>query len=747
MNRMPLARAALFVAAALLALSACPPTAPECDPEIDDCFDGGVPDDACNSAAEALANAECVLAANTARSAYIGPPDGGKPDNDWYLLNLPSLTPRSLLHVTGGYAAENTAVNLAVSVFNDTGTMSLQRKVDAHDQGAPRPVDIIFPYSMGNSKLLLLVADSQTSPQPRFDTRSQYQVKWETLENPDGNEPNDTTPTDIALPGSPPTGSKTAALATDNDVDLYQFDSPTVSATNRKIVYVHITAPVDVMKPPPFDVSFTLFDPKGVPVAEGKVANRFKAVDLATAKLATGDPGKYKLEVKGYRVANDPTVIPGDLNLQYTVTVQILDDLDTNEGNDTRAAAESKATGLTPGQSLNLTGRLSYVPDPEWFVFNVSGTVPAVLHVRATVSAAAGRFAPISDRVDRQLRIFKAITTGATASDRVTACKNDNALCPKGYEGSDTSRQLVEALCATDDPAPCLYAERNEFAGFDNLRNFEARVPVTAAGKYYVLFQDDGNNFADDKTWSLEVSLDADPDDATRAGLPFQTQVSSVSSGSFPTPPTSGQVSGVLSFGYGRVLNNQPDHGEGARTPTDYDAVPTDFDRFEFDFPGGTTGDQSWSLGWDVIHDGGSAAGDLTLEVEFCDSTRPAPTDGGQCAIVMRALAYQEGRIAPWYGKGLSDRTVIWDKASATNQTTVTATPAGCFCFEPRFTAAGKYFVRVGAVDRVRQDPIGYRLRQGIASYPQTYAGDGGAQVSCPAVATDGGGGCRFSGG
>ena len=732
-----------------LVLCGCPGDPPVCDPEVDDCFDGGVVDDPCNTVADALANAECLLAPMTDRQAFIGPPIDGAVDNDFYRINLPAtLTARSLVHVAAGYGASNTAVNLSVSVLNEAGTTSIARAIDQHGQAAPRPIDMIVPVSaaMAGKPLVLLLADEGATPQKKFDARSPYSVRWEPIENPDGNEPNDTAAqaTPIPLSGTPPTGAiMGAALATDNDVDNYSFAAPT---SGRKIIYLHITAPVDLMKPPPYRLSFTMFDPAGVPVAEGSAPNQFTQVDLAAAKLATGAAGNYRVEVKGFKPENDPTVIHGDLNLKYTVSVQIFDDLDTNEGNDTRAAADAKAISLSVGQGQTISGKLSYVPDPEWFAFNVSGSLPAVLRVRASVSGTAGRFAPISALADHQLRIFKAITTGATPSDRVTACKNDNTLCPKGYEGSDQQRGLVEALCASDDPAPCLMAERDEFVGFANMRNFEARVPITVAGKYYVLFQDDGNNYADDRDWALEVSLDADPDDSSRAGLPNQTATSSVSNGSFPTPPASGEISGALTYGYGRTLAHDPNKGEGTRAPTDYDGVVTDIDRFQLDFPGGTMGDRTWTLQWDIAHntDGGKAPGDLSLDVEFCDGTRTA-IDGGTCATVLRSIAFQDGRIQPWYGQGLTDRTVIWERVETPSTTTVTATANGCFCFEPRFTSAGKYFVRVGAVDRDTEDTINYRVRQGIAAYPQMFTGDGGAAISCPAPSADAGG-CRFAG-
>src|SRR6185503_13758456 len=103
-------------------------------------------------------------------------------------------------------------------------------------------------------------------------------------------------------------------------------------------------------------------------------------------------------------------------------------------------------------------------------------------------------------------------------------------------------------------------------------------------------------------------------------------------------------------------------------------------------------------------------------------------------------LAYQSGRIQPWYGQSISDRQVLYDRVKTAATTTVTAAPVGCFCLEPRAVAGGKYFVKVGGVDRDDYAPTPYRLRAGLTAYPQGFTADGGSK-SCPAVPADGGAG------
>src|SRR5258708_471849 len=106
MNRFQWGALALAVTAALFA--ACTPAPPPCDPDFDEC-DGGTPPppDVCNDRNEAMTNPDCALPA-------CPKPDGGggtykqafisfSGDQDFYLLKTGTLTPRSLVHVQGGY--------------------------------------------------------------------------------------------------------------------------------------------------------------------------------------------------------------------------------------------------------------------------------------------------------------------------------------------------------------------------------------------------------------------------------------------------------------------------------------------------------------------------------------------------------------------------------------------------------------------------------------------------------------------
>lgn len=704
--------------AVLVVLGGCAAPKPACDEDTGEgCDAGQPPPDVCNDAAEALGDAQCELVLGAAaREAFIS----FSGDEDWYVVKLPgNLTPRSLLHLSGGYGVPNTAVNFSLNLLREDGVMSLATRTDKHGQAAPKPVDLILPFGESNARLLVRVGDAPATSRPNFDAKAPYLLRAEVMENPDPNEPNDTQATEIVL--SPTAGQATGFLSTENDVDRFTFTAP----AGRKIIYLHITAP-KLSPPPPYRLTYALIDPSGKPVSEGVVANEFLDVDLATARLSTA--GAYTVVIQGYRPSSSTVPVPGDLRLKYTVDVQIFDDLDVpNEPNDTLAAP--RVVPITLNGTASVTGRISYVPDIDVYAFDLpaSPSAPTVFTYRLTSSAAAGRFPPLSLPPDRQVRVMTEVTQGAMA------CRTDSALCPKGYNGavdSALAQGLVEALCNTPGRAMCLWAERDEKVTFPNLKNFDGAVPVPPhAGtlRLYVVVQDNANNWADDKEYTLTTRLLSDADETMRAGLPAQTQTSALA------PTVTSEVSGSLSFGYGRIIDHDLNRGEGLRGPDDYDAVPSDIDRFEFTFPGGEAApwDRSWALSWELAHtsDAGTAPAALALDMEFC-----AGSDGG-CSPVARTLAYSSGMLMPWFGSATSDRQVLWDRNVGGAATTVTARAQGCFCFEPRFVQAGKFFVKAVAADRTSNAPLNFKLRQSYGSYPQG---------ACPATVVMGAA-CRFT--
>ena len=716
---------------------------------------GGAPPNLCASMNDALNKTQCQLTAGQDVSDYIRS-DG---DQVWYSFIIPStITVRNLIHVTAAYRVPYTPVNLVANLLQDDGLTSLISRVDNHGQGLPHPLDMLVRYTVPNRRVLLTFSDlADGTGRHHFDPVNPFTFRLELITDPNPNDPNNVIPTPIITTnqGGILVGSTYGYLVTDNE--LHKYTVTIAPFSGRKILYVNVTQDL-FTPPPPYRLAYRLLDPAGVPISEDHTANAFLPTNLATARLIR--PGTYEIDVFGYHPPDSLDPVPGDITKRWNINVMVLDDLDPNEPNDSLETATLTTLSST-GNTATFTGRLAYVPDTDWYEVDLSANAnPTLLHYQLVPLSTGGRFPPLPTPVDRQIRVFTLVSTGTTQQDRIQHCKYDPVACPKGYEGDPQFVALVEGYCDSSTPPTfpkCLQSSREEAFQFANLRNFEGAInvpPHNSTAQYFFLVQDQGNDFADDKDYRLTVDWRDDPDEASRyVGGVKQTTVVGLlqqdTTNSFPVPPGNANVlSGTLSYGYGKLLNNSTVTGTGVRGPTDYDSIVSDVDRYELDLtPGPAPVDQTWELQW-VVADAGTAY-ELAIQLQFCDGDNP-PTDGGTCTVVAQGskgdplvLAYTSASLASWHGLG--PLQPIYDRDPTH---VVTARPYGGFCIEPRFVRGGKFFLNVGAVDRNSYlPPARYTIRTAWTSYPQSYPVDGGTR-SLPPPVLDGGvwlPGCQFT--
>jgi hypothetical protein len=745
---------AVLLGAFALELCACP-SSPLCLTGDEPSCDGGaLLPDYCNTRAEADSDpTHCQLTLGSRLTClddagvispdcylYISTLADGGADTDWYRAHMPStLSSRSLLHVNAGYqGVTSTGVNFQVNVLGpgaDGGLTSLATGADVHGTSAPKSVDLVVPFAQSNADVYLLVGAQANGVAISVDNRNPYSVLAEVMDNPDPNEPNNTLATATNVPLAAGNGglegTTSGYLATDNDVDYYSFTVP--SSTGRQIIYLHITGPnpPNTNPPPAFGrLTYTLSDPIGNAISEGTMLTEFLAIDLATARLAA-TPGAYSLVVKGFKDANSTATVKGDLRVRYDVDLRILPDLDTNEPNDT--IAQAKAVSFSGFGTKTLTGKLSYVQDEEWFAISLPAQAGAsTLRYRTSVSTAAGRFAPLTPTASRQARVMEPVTTGTTSQDRQNACLTNAVACPKGYtDSTGPDGLLVAAICKASDPPQCLYAERDETAKFDNLKNLVGAIPVDPgkATTVYLMFRDQGTatanftpaKYADDRDWTIVVDWTDDPDRTAR--LASGPTVLSVGG-------TTVSSSGQLTFGYGNLLNNFDDtNGQGIRAVNDYDAFATDKDVYQVNLP--AAGVQSWAVSWDIQHgDGGVPPGELALELAYCGASGPGKLCPGELDLI---FGYSSNSLSPWYQpNNVSTAVPLFSRVDGPTSTTITALGVGCECIGASHAAAGHFFISVGAANRVTNEPIVYTLHQSIAPYP--------TPATCPVVDA----GCGF---
>ncbi|MDY7226531.1 cell-cell cohesion protein MtsF [Hyalangium rubrum] len=733
---------------ALLLLTACPSDGDDDTPDAG----GELPPDLCNNPAEALSMPECELVLGQEVERFISAPN----DQDWYSVRIPAnANARTLVRVTAGYRVPSTAVNLAVGVLRENET-ALARQVDQHGQGAPRPVEIILPFSEPNARLLLLLGDEPALiSRPNFDARAPYFVKVDVLENPDANEPNDTPEQATALTLAPQNGVEVATqsgfLSTGGDVDRFSFTVPA-----GKIAYVRLSAP-ELTPPSAYRLSYVLVRPDGTAEDEGVVANTRLAVDLATARKVRS-AGPWTVLVRGYRPPNETGTIPGDLRLQYQLEVRVMDEQDaqdTNNDNNSYERPVVRTIGGAPGATTSFTGRLGSVPDTDWYGVDVPVfDKPSVLYYRLVPGTGGGRFPPLPGLVDRQVNVLTQVSAGTVEDSRV-ACATNAQVCPKGYGEVPAARSLVESFCGGTVPL-CLQSAREEDSNFPNLRNFEGAIPVPAHGataRYLFGVQDTGNNWADDRDYVLQVTWLADQDDADRAPTGTEqptplTFANDTNGTTFPVPPGNATaLNGVLTHGFGRLQADDRTTGRGVRGPRDYDAVPSDVDSYLLSIEGSQPApqDRAWALQWTVQHlpDGGMPHG-LALDLTFCDGDR---MDSGVCTPVSTGsrnspltLAYRGEPLRAWHTPSgtLSGLQPLYSRQVVGNSTVFTVQPYACSCLEPRFVRGGTVRVDVSATERESYERVNYSVRTAYTAYPQSYATDGGMRM-CPAPQQDGG--------
>lgn len=676
------------------------------------------PPDICNKIDEALANPACELPLGQVQRELIGTLG----DQDCYVVQIPAgLTDRSLLHVTATYSVPSTGVNLSVNVLRPNGS-SIMSGADVHVQAAPKPVDMIVPFKESGTKILVMVADVAAK---HFDVRAPYSLTVEVVQNPDANEPNDTTPTPIPLAaaeGATMKGSQTGYVATANDVDRFSFEAP----AGRKVTYLHITSP-QLVPPPAYRLAYTLKDASDVPVAEGVVPNEFNGVDLATARVTNG--GKYTVVIQGYRSPNSNlTTVPGDLRQQYKVEVVVFPEQDSYEPNDTMQTARAVALSA-PGNTANITARIGHVPDPDWYGIDLApSSKPTVLYYKLTPTTNGGRFQTLPGPKDRMVRVFLPVTQGASEAERQNACRTNTSVCPRKNNDDAETQATVDTYCGLSPPR-CMIASREETPKFTNLKNFEGAIPVPAHAstmRIYLLAQDDGSNWADDLDYQLRVEWRADPDEESRPQTVVRT-LGGDSGGTFPVPPSGAafELTGNLSYGHGFTRNLDPADAHGVRGPKDYDVYTSDTDRYELRFPSGTSGDKTWELQWEVEHGGtGGPPYDLVLEIEFCTGTG--------CTVVARSIGYKGGNLGAWHSAGVQGAAFqpVYSRSTLSDRTQVTALAWGCFCFESRFVQAGKFYLTVTGVDRTSYANAPYHVRTAYTDYPKPYNG-GMCPVPC----------------
>ena len=668
-------------------LSACPPP-PEGEP------DGGPPVRECSTKVLAESNPDCLLTLDTEAQSYIDKLD----KVDWWMLDVPSLPPRSLLTVTAQYKVPSTPVVLTVNVTEADGSTSVATGTDPRlasstTAGGPGPAQAVGKITK-TGKYFVIVRHDTSADDPALDKRNPYTLLAKVESDPDLNEPNDTTAeaTNVTLAACGSWATATGALSTSGDMDRFKFDVG--QCGGRTILYLSIEAPAS--PGPQIRLNYVLNGPAGV-VANDFSKSPMKDQLVATARLSAS--GHYELAINAYMGPKDIVPPPGDTTFVYKVKVGLFPDQDANEGltgNDKPETATN--VGLSPGGSKVFDGRLSYTGDYDTYKIDVAGN--ARVYYKLQYTTAAGQYPKVPTLVPKQLTVF--------TIDKSAACVSN---C-----GGDPSYTVP--WCNKNQ---CLHQERMDDAKIADYANYEGQLLMPAGkGPFYLQFGYTGAEGGDDIPYKLTVAVKS----ATAPTTEASPQVVNL--------PAEGTA--VLGWSYGGLPTSGAPNALPMlpRSPLDYDK-DHDVEFLEFRLAP-TAADQTFQLKWKSDPPAGQAAGrayDVAMQLAFCKDAAcsgldPMPENG--------SIGYSDGTTNPWYvGKtdaGLPGMQAAYqfDPGTGTFQTR----SAMCTCIDAAHLAGGKFKVAVEAINRTSYEDSTIHLQFGLSSYPFTAVNDSGTSFQCP---------------
>jgi hypothetical protein len=575
-------------------------------------------------------------------------------------------------------------------------------------------------------------------------------IKVEVLPDPDNNEPNDVTPNPISLApaGGGVQGSSTGFLATPGDVDLF-----TIQSTNpNSVLWFRVGQDSTFPSPPPhrFRLEYTLKNPAGQPIAQdwASAGSQFSTnlMQVGSARLLT-NPGTYTLVVQAFDTSSGTLIPPGDLNFRYKVEVIIVPLQDAAEPNNTINEAKAKASPDLSlggaGSSGTITGRISFVPDPDYYRVRLTGASagPHLLHYKVTPSNSPARFPPVPGIKDRLLQV----TTDIPAGTESECAAGVAGVCIISAPSSNFNYPIATSLCQASQ---CLQSTRYENYDtppkFQNLSNFEGvlQVPPHAANiDYFFLFEDDGTNWADDTDYQIFVEWLAEPDQAE--AVPDPQRPATLGAGRTGTA-LGGALVGYLSYGIGAT-----DTSLGIAPITDardYDGRGDDVDTYAVTVPTSVVTESQLFFQWRI-----PAAAvnqmpyDLGIRLGFC-----VPDGGVPCASVQTrtqtggsqlGLIYETDTVTSWWNTtNTPPREPAYDRSYSgtmpTGEALTVLRDYACGCLESRLIAPGggaTMFVSVFPINRQTWvTNIPYTVEAGYGPYPISFTALGGGTFNCP---------------
>ena len=301
-------------------------------------------------------------------------------DVDWYSLDVPEGA--DLIDLTAGYPSSPTRVSIVAQLFSEGGMTPIPDGEITDTRSGTRKGTISSTVRVpAPGRYLIAVRDAASS---ESDSLGSYVLSAVTAKDPDTHEPND-------APGAArdPDG-KPGWLAYRGDHDRYKVTLPPGSA----LIGIHITNPMPSQRV----LHYALQDAKGTSIGEGDAPPAAKALDLLRL-VPGGAAGDYLVDLSA-PMGSAPDRRP---EVGYTIALEAKPELDANEmqpggRNDSGTAATCLSGGgpadpktgcaspyMGGAAGFQARGQIGALGDRDYFRFDVSGGVPAVVEIAVTL--------------------------------------------------------------------------------------------------------------------------------------------------------------------------------------------------------------------------------------------------------------------------------------------------------------------------------------------------------------------------
>ncbi len=354
-----------------------------------------------------------------------------KEDEDWYRVELSPDT--GLLEVNLAMTSTITPVEPTYSVWSmDESGEPIEAVTGADPNSIGGPLDEV--HCIAPDSYYLVVRDYGDNAQ---DLRHAYNLTVTTAVEPDAaNEPNNTLEQAINLTSGE---SVQGYVACAGDQDWYKINVPP-----GELLRVRLEADVSGFEP-----GFRLLDASEELVVENwNLRGKLEATDIDTYRVLPGS-GDY------YVVVGDDDGVDADPNVQYTLTVDSVNDPDPNEPNNhpteaTPLAGSAVGCGGSWGSWMTKTGTIGSPGDNDWFVLPLTGCSNGILEAELTMD-----YSGLSDEEEWNFQDEVQASVAMVRRHTASACSEDESCSTLQLPCSDEwdcsgyyNNCLSDGLCA-----------------------------------------------------------------------------------------------------------------------------------------------------------------------------------------------------------------------------------------------------------------------------------------------------------